>query len=194
LGKQANCQVAVSVHAVSDTASCPLQWRLFVPQEWADDPARRRKTRVPEEIGHREKWRLALDVLDELASWGLVPPMVVVADARYLHHLPPPPARNIHHQPKPESQSNLTESYELEASMSPLITIPSVTHHAHARNRGSGALQGRFRDRNTLRMMRSSRGRPEGVAPDWGRRDGAPAIGLGEHGGQALCLAAEGFW
>ncbi|MFE4721629.1 transposase, partial [Streptomyces sp. NPDC056728] len=33
LGKQANCQVAVSVHAVSDTASCPLQWRLFVPQE-----------------------------------------------------------------------------------------------------------------------------------------------------------------
>ncbi|GKQ39245.1 hypothetical protein ALMP_57740 [Streptomyces sp. A012304] len=58
LGKQANCQVAVSVHAVSDTASCPLQWRLFVPQEWADDPARRRKTGVPGEIGHREKWRL----------------------------------------------------------------------------------------------------------------------------------------
>jgi SRSO17 transposase len=82
LGKQANCQVAVSVHAVSDTASCPLQWRLFVPQEWAHDPARRRKTGVPEEIGHREKWRLALDVLDELAGWGLVPP-VVVADAGY---------------------------------------------------------------------------------------------------------------
>lgn len=82
LGKQANCQVAVSVHAVSDTASCPLQWRLFVPQEWADDPARRRETGVPEEFGHREKWRLALDVLDEPASWGLVPP-VVVADAGY---------------------------------------------------------------------------------------------------------------
>ncbi|WP_405622839.1 IS701 family transposase [Streptomyces sp. NBC_00076] len=82
LGKQANCQVAVSVHAVSDTASCPLQWRLFVPQEWADDWVRRRKTGVPEEIGHREKWRLALDVLDELAGWGLIPP-VVVADAGY---------------------------------------------------------------------------------------------------------------
>ena len=37
LGKQANCQVAVSVHAVTDAASCPLQWRLFVPEEWADD-------------------------------------------------------------------------------------------------------------------------------------------------------------
>jgi SRSO17 transposase len=82
LGKQANCQVAVSVHAVTDAASCPLQWRLFVPQEWADDPVRRRRTGIPEESGHREKWRLALDTIDELAGWGLVPP-VVVADAGY---------------------------------------------------------------------------------------------------------------
>nr|WSZ12115.1 IS701 family transposase [Streptomyces canus]WSZ20465.1 IS701 family transposase [Streptomyces canus]WSZ20528.1 IS701 family transposase [Streptomyces canus] len=82
LGKQANCQVAVSVHAVSDTASCPLQWRLFVPQEWADDAPRRQKTGIPREVGHREKWRLALDIFDELAGWGMVPP-VVVADAGY---------------------------------------------------------------------------------------------------------------
>jgi SRSO17 transposase len=82
LGKQANCQVAVSVHAVTDTASCPLQWRLFVPQEWADDAGRRQETGIPQHVGHREKWRLALDVLDELAGWGLVPPMVV-ADAGY---------------------------------------------------------------------------------------------------------------
>ncbi|MEV7386029.1 IS701 family transposase [Streptomyces sp. NPDC091215] len=82
LGKQANCQVAVSVHAVSDTASCPLNWRLFLPREWADDAARRRRTKVPEGIGHREKWRLALDALDELATWQLAPP-VVVADAGY---------------------------------------------------------------------------------------------------------------
>ena len=77
LGKQANCQVAVSVHAVTDVASCPLQWRLFVNQDWADDTKRREKTGVPEEVGHREKWRLALDVLDELAGWALVPPVVV---------------------------------------------------------------------------------------------------------------------
>jgi SRSO17 transposase len=82
LGKQANCQVAVSVHAVSDTASCPLQWRLFVPEEWAQDAERRHKTGIPQDIGHREKWRLALDTLDELATWGLVPP-VLVADAGY---------------------------------------------------------------------------------------------------------------
>ena len=82
LGKQANCQVAVSVHAVSDTASCPLNWRLFVPEEWVHDAERRKKTGMPPEAGHREKWRLALDSLDELAGWGLVPP-VAVADAGY---------------------------------------------------------------------------------------------------------------
>jgi SRSO17 transposase len=82
LGKQANCQVAVSVHAVTDTASCPLPWRLFVPEEWADDAERRRMAGVPGDIGHREKWRLALDITDELAGWDLTPP-VLVADAGY---------------------------------------------------------------------------------------------------------------
>jgi SRSO17 transposase len=82
LGKRANCQVAVSVHAVTATASCPLQWRLFLPQEWADDAARRRLCKVPTDIGHREKWRLALDILDDLSAWGLAP-RVVLADAAY---------------------------------------------------------------------------------------------------------------
>ncbi|MDQ0767110.1 SRSO17 transposase [Streptomyces canus] len=70
------------MHAVSDTASCPLNWRLFLPKEWARDTVRRRRTGVPEDVGHREKWRLALDALDDLATWQLVPP-VVVADAGY---------------------------------------------------------------------------------------------------------------
>ncbi|MEV8563806.1 IS701 family transposase, partial [Streptomyces sp. NPDC051917] len=82
LGKRANCQVAVSVHAATDTASCPLQWRLFLPKEWASDTDRRTATRIPPEIIHREKWRLALDMLDTLAGWGMTPP-VVVADAAY---------------------------------------------------------------------------------------------------------------
>ncbi|MGW7074677.1 IS701 family transposase [Streptomyces sp. NPDC054866] len=82
LGKRANCQVAVSVHAASDTASCPLQWRLFLPEEWARDSDRRAKTLVPPEVTHREKWRLAVDMLDTLADWGMTPP-AVVADAAY---------------------------------------------------------------------------------------------------------------
>ena len=93
LGKVGNCQVGVSISAVTDTASCPLDWRLFLPERWDDacaaTPAaaasiRERRTRagIPADQRHREKWRLALDMLDELAGWGLAPP-VVVADAGY---------------------------------------------------------------------------------------------------------------
>ena len=82
LGKVANCQVGVSVHAVTDAASCPLDWRLFLPQEWDADIERRRKAHVPAGERHRPKWQLALALLDELAAWGLAPP-VILADAAY---------------------------------------------------------------------------------------------------------------
>lgn len=74
LGRRANCQVAVSVHAVTDAASCPLQWRRFLPTEWASDPDRRAKTQVPADVGHREKWLLALGMLDPRAAWDMTPP------------------------------------------------------------------------------------------------------------------------
>ncbi|MEV7120982.1 IS701 family transposase [Kitasatospora griseola] len=93
LGKIGNCQVGVSVHAVTDQASCPLDRRLFLPAAWdpehAADPAaaahvgrRRERCRIPADEGHRPKWRLAVEMLDELATWGTMPP-VVVADAGY---------------------------------------------------------------------------------------------------------------
>jgi SRSO17 transposase len=82
LGKVANCQVGVSIHAVTDAASCPIDWRLFLPPEWDDDLARRRTAHVPAGERHRPKWQLALDMLDELGDWELVPP-VVLADAAY---------------------------------------------------------------------------------------------------------------
>jgi SRSO17 transposase len=82
LGKVANCQVGVSVHAVTDQASCPLDWRLFLPEAWDADTERRRKAHVPQAERHRPKWQLALELLDELAGWELVPP-VLLADAAY---------------------------------------------------------------------------------------------------------------
>ncbi|MFD3809367.1 IS701 family transposase [Streptomyces sp. NPDC058619] len=82
LGKQSNCQVGVSLHAASDTASVPISWRLFVPAEWQDDTERRIRAGLPGEVGHREKWRLALDLIDEAVAWGLEP-KVIVADAGY---------------------------------------------------------------------------------------------------------------
>ncbi|MFD4946171.1 IS701 family transposase [Streptomyces sp. NPDC058409] len=84
LGKVGNCQIGVSVHAASDTASCPLSWRLFLPQTWDGPEAadRRAHCRIPDGERHRPKWRLALDMLDELAAVGLRP-AVLVADAGY---------------------------------------------------------------------------------------------------------------
>src|SRR6266540_1533281 len=82
LGKVANCQVGVSVHAATDQASCPIDWRLFLPEEWDTDTERRRRAHVPQAERHRPKWQLALDMLDELADWGLAPP-VLLADAAY---------------------------------------------------------------------------------------------------------------
>jgi SRSO17 transposase len=81
LGKIGNCQIGVSISAVTAQASCPLDWRLYLPAEWAGDP-RRVACRVPEEVGHQPKWALALEMLDELVGWGLTP-APVLGDAAY---------------------------------------------------------------------------------------------------------------
>jgi len=96
LGKVGNCQIGVSIFAVTDTASCPLNWRLFLPPGWDDregatvqDAAairsRRARAAIADEQRHRATWRLALDMLDELAGEELAPP-VLVADAGYGHN------------------------------------------------------------------------------------------------------------
>jgi SRSO17 transposase len=82
LGKTANCQLGVSVNAVTEQASCPLDWRLFLPESWDGDVERRLACQVPERVRHRPKWQLVLDMLDELGAWNLVPP-VLVADSAY---------------------------------------------------------------------------------------------------------------
>ena len=79
LGKTANCQLGVSVNAVCEQASCPLNWRLFLPESW-DDAAmatRRAACHLPAAVHHRPKWRLVLDMLDELAGWELSPPVLL---------------------------------------------------------------------------------------------------------------------
>ena len=82
LGKVGNCQIGVSVSAASEAASCPLTWRLFLPAAWDEDAPRRAKAHLPAAERHREKWRLALEMLDELRTWGGSPP-ALVADAGY---------------------------------------------------------------------------------------------------------------
>lgn len=93
LGKIGNCQIAVSIHAATDKASCPLDWRLFVPESWDDIStdsneqaaqvaARRAKAGLPDVQRHRTKWAMALEMIDELDVWGHRP-KVMVGDAGY---------------------------------------------------------------------------------------------------------------
>lgn len=81
LGKIGNCQIGVSIHAATDQASCPLDWRLDVPQLWDDSCADtneeaetivacRAKAQLPGTQRHRTKWAMALEMIDELAAWG----------------------------------------------------------------------------------------------------------------------------
>jgi SRSO17 transposase len=105
LGKTANCQVGVSVHLVNEHASCAADWRLFCPESWDDaaleDPVmaararqRRERAHIHDEVRHTEKWRLALEMIDEMAGpggWGVLEQVsgagggrpVVTADAGY---------------------------------------------------------------------------------------------------------------
>jgi SRSO17 transposase len=105
LGKVGNCQIGVSVHLVNEHASCAADWRLFCPESWddtaLDDPVaaarakrRREQAHIPDQVRHTEKWRLALEMIDEMtgpAGWGVLDQVtarggarpVVVADAGY---------------------------------------------------------------------------------------------------------------
>jgi len=76
------CQVGVSWHALSPRGSTPVDWRLFMPEDWADDPVRRAAARIPGDLVHRTKPELALEMLDELAAFGLRPPLTL-ADSLY---------------------------------------------------------------------------------------------------------------
>jgi SRSO17 transposase len=105
LGKTGNCQVGVSVHLACEHASCAADWRLFCPESWDDkapgDPvqaaraaSRRTRAGIPDDVRHTEKWRLALEMIDEMAGpggWGVLEQVtagggarpVVTADAGY---------------------------------------------------------------------------------------------------------------
>src|SRR3954467_11203199 len=61
LGKRDNCQVAVTLSVANEHASLPVAYRLYLPEAWAEDPARRAMAGVPEQVGFRTKPSIALD-------------------------------------------------------------------------------------------------------------------------------------
>jgi SRSO17 transposase len=82
LGKQDNCQVAVSLSLATAEGSVPVDYQLYVPEEWASDVKRRRQAKVPESIRFATKSQIALEQIRAAKQRG-VPQGIVLADAGY---------------------------------------------------------------------------------------------------------------
>lgn len=82
LGKQDNCQVAVSVSLANEAFSVPAAYRLYLPEEWASALERRQQAKVPETVTFATKPAIAVQLLEQLQAAGPLPNLVV-ADAGY---------------------------------------------------------------------------------------------------------------
>jgi SRSO17 transposase len=82
LGKEANCQVAVSLSIANHSASLPVAYRLYLPKDWIEDAARRNKAGVPRDIGFKTKPEIALEQIRWACEAGL-PRGVALMDTAY---------------------------------------------------------------------------------------------------------------
>jgi SRSO17 transposase len=82
LGKEANCQVAVSLSIANHAASLPVAYRLYLPEAWTKDRASRKKTGVPKEIKFKTKLQIALEQIRRACESGL-PRGVALMDAAH---------------------------------------------------------------------------------------------------------------
>jgi SRSO17 transposase len=82
LGKQANCQAAVSLSVSTWNSSLPIAWRLYLPEAWCQDSERRQQAGVPEEVAFQTKPEIALGQIRQAVEQN-VPVGVVLADAAY---------------------------------------------------------------------------------------------------------------
>ncbi len=82
LGKIGNCQITVSVHAVGERGTVPLDWVLYLPEDWCEDAERRRKAKIPDEVGFQTKPELAVGLIERAATWK-IPRGPVLGDEAY---------------------------------------------------------------------------------------------------------------
>jgi SRSO17 transposase len=71
LGKIGNCQITVSLHAVGQKGTVPLGFRLYLPEDWCQDPVRRRETKVPDSVEFQTKPALGGDLVARAAGWKI---------------------------------------------------------------------------------------------------------------------------
>jgi SRSO17 transposase len=81
-GKVTNCQVGASLSITTRSDHVPVDFELYLPESWANDPARRREAHIPKEVTFKKKPRLAIEMIRRAIKDGL-PRGVVLADSAY---------------------------------------------------------------------------------------------------------------
>jgi SRSO17 transposase len=81
-GKTTNCQIGVSLTITTRTVELPVDMDLYLPQSWADDRERCRAAHIPDDVGYRAKWRIALDLAERAVDAGF-PPGLVLGDSAF---------------------------------------------------------------------------------------------------------------
>ena len=82
LGKVGNCQVVTTLHAVSNTDSCALAARLYLPESWTTDRKLRKAAKIPEHVEFLSKPKVALNLLEKALEAG-IPKRPLLADAAF---------------------------------------------------------------------------------------------------------------
>jgi SRSO17 transposase len=82
LGQAGNCQVAVTLSIANHHASLPVGYRLYLPKDWAEDAARRKKAGVPADVTFKTKTAIALEQV-QAAHAAAIAPGVLLMDGAY---------------------------------------------------------------------------------------------------------------
>lgn len=86
-GKITNCQIGVSLTVATPTQHLPIDFDLYLPRDWTDDPDRRKEARIPKDVQFQTKPELAIDSIKEALADG-VPPGRVIVDTAYGNSTP----------------------------------------------------------------------------------------------------------
>ena len=81
-GKVTNCQIGVSLTIATQTEHVPVDFELYLPKTWIDDPERRTEARIPGDKEFKTKPELALEMIRRALASGIAPG-VLLADAAY---------------------------------------------------------------------------------------------------------------
>jgi SRSO17 transposase len=81
-GKTTNCQIGVSLLFATEHSHVMSDFRLYIPESWAEDRDRCRRAHIPDDVIYEPKWALALNMIEQAVAAGM-PKGVVLADCDY---------------------------------------------------------------------------------------------------------------